>query len=446
MAGIYKAYDIRGLYGKEIDEETARRIARAFVAVVGARPGERLVVGRDMRESAESITRAVLEGITSMGVHVDDVGLTSTPMLYFAIGSSECRGGLNVTASHNPAEYIGFKLCREGPVALSGDSGIGEVEDLARRGEPSPGALRGEVSRREILGDYVQELMRFAEGIGPLRVVVDAGNGMAGRSVPKLLERIPVAAIPLYFELDGTFPNHEANPLKEENLADLRKAVREAGADLGVAFDGDADRCALVDETGAIVPNDLTTALLAQELLAHEPGGGVVYDLRSSRVVEEEIRARGGRPIRERVGHSFLKATLRRERAVFGGELSGHYYFRDFFHSDCPEIAMLTVFRILSRERRPLSSIVAPLRRLHASGELNFRVEDKEGMLARLERAFEGARTDRLDGVTVAFEDWWFNARPSNTEPYLRLNIEAETAERLEDARRRLLAILGDPV
>jgi phosphomannomutase len=439
---IFKAYDVRGIYPGEIDEGMARRIGSAFVQVTGARS---LVVGRDMRSMAPSVAEAFVDGASGEGARVVDIGLASTPMAYYAIGSLGVDGGAQVTASHNPGSYIGFKFCRKGCVPVSGETGIKDVEKLVAAGRAVPKPRSAPVEKKDLLAAYADHVLRFGPGIRNLRIVVDAGNGMAGHTVPKILERLPVQAERMFFELDGTFPNHEANPMKPENLRALVARVKATGAELGVAFDGDADRCVFVDETGTPAPSDAVTAIFAQEMLRHEKGGRVVYDLRSSRAVADVIREMGGTPIRERVGHSFIKATMRKVGAALGGELSGHYYFRDHFYSDSGEIAMVLLMSILSRSGKKLSELIAPTRRYVSTGELNFHVEDKDRVIAALRKKYEGAEMDELDGITVGFPEWWFNVRKSNTEPLLRLNLEADTPARLAAKKAELVPLLGTP-
>jgi len=442
MAGAFKAYDIRGVYPKDLDEETARRIGFAIARSLGAR---RLVAGRDMRLSAPSMHAAAVEGARRAGADVIDIGLASTPMTYFAIGSLGTDGGFQVTASHNPPEYVGFKVCRRDAVPVGGESGLAGIEAEVRSGRPLPPAATGRVESRDVLGDFARHVLRFAGEVRPFRVVIDAGNGMGGYTLPPILEQLPVRVTRLFFEPDGSFPNHEADPLKDENLAPVQEAVRRERADLGVAFDGDADRCIFVDEQGGRVGCDLITALIARDLLRTWKGP-IVYDLRSSRVVPETIRESGGTPVRERVGHAFIKATMRRTGSRFGGELSGHFYFGDNWTCDSGEIALVRMLTLLSAEGRPFSEVLRPLRRTVTSGELNFRVADKDAKLEELAAAFPDAEVDRLDGITVQYPDWWCNVRPSNTEPVLRLNLEASDRATFDRARARVLAMLGRPL
>ncbi len=439
---VFKAYDVRGIYGDEIDEVLAEKIGASFVKLIGGGP---IVVGHDMRDCAPSISDAFMRGAQSQGADVVFIGLASTPMTYFAIGSLGVNGGVQITASHNPSQYIGMKFCRASCVPVGYDTGIVEMEQDCQGDLPAPVANPGSRKNVEIGSDYVDHVAKFISTKIDLKCVIDAGNGMAGFELPPVLERLGIDADCLYFKLDGTFPNHEANPLKVENMLDVMAKVKETGANIGLAFDGDADRCAFVDERGEIVANDIMTAIVARELLSKSPGAHVVYDLRSSRVVAEEVRAAGGVPIKERVGHSFIKATMRAHGAIFGGELSGHYYFKDNFTSDSGVIAMLLVLEIMQRDNKKLSELAAPLLRYPATGEVNFHIEDKDGMIARLKSEFSDGNCSDLDGVTIEFDNWWFNVRKSNTEPLLRLNLEADDETTMATCKARLLAILGDP-
>lgn len=450
--GIFKAYDIRGLVPNELDEPLARRIGNSFARFLGAK---RLVVARDMRTHSPGISAALIEGIRDAGCDVLDIGLASTPMAYFAIGSQPCDGGVCVTASHNAGQYNGMKLCREGARPVSAADGILEIERMTRAPAPPPAARRGKVESADLLAAYADHVASFARLGAPVRIAIDAANGMAGYTLPSILERIdPIEAECILMEPDGTFPVHEANPLKEENLDLVRELVKKTGARLGVGFDGDADRCCFVDENGRTVPADLMTALLSGAFLAERPASAIVYDLRSSWVVKEEIERLGGRAIRDRVGHSFIKATMRREGAVFGGELSGHFYFADNFTCDSGVIAMVSALNLLSapaNRGRRFSELVGSLRRYHSTGEVNFHVPDKEAAIARLKARFADGRQDELDGITVEYGTlrdpswWWFNLRASNTEPLLRLNLEAKSAAERDRRRDELVALLGEP-
>ncbi|MHC4598359.1 MAG: phosphomannomutase/phosphoglucomutase [Planctomycetota bacterium] len=439
---IFKAYDIRGVVPDELDEAKAEAIGRAFAATLGKSP---VVVGRDMRTSGPALQDGLVRGLVEGGVTVLDVGRISTPMLYFAVGHLRAEGGVTVTASHNPARYNGFKMCRAEAYPMSESSGLDEVKRLAEEGAPRADAPGG-VETREIRTAYEDHVLSFAREGRALRVVVDASNGMAGLTLPGIASRLRSTWLPLYYEPDGTFPHHEANPLKEENLQDVIAAVRREGADFGACFDGDADRCVFVDERGEALPGDIITALIAGQVLRESGPASVVYDLRSSHVVPEEIEKCGGRAVRERVGHSFIKMTMREHDAPFAGELSGHYYFRDHYFADCGEIALLFLLNLVSNADEPLSALVQPLRRYRLSGEVNFRVSDKDAMIETLARTFSDAKIDRLDGITAEYGDWWFNVRKSNTEPMLRLNLEGKNPKAYEAGMKRVLALLGEPV
>ena len=450
LAKIFKAYDIRGVVPDELDEPAAEAIGAAFAEVCGA---DTVVTARDMRTSSEPLAAAFARGATGRGVHVIDAGLGSTDLLYYASGSLGLPGVM-FTASHNPARYNGMKMCRAGAVPIGADTGLAEIRDRAAKllaaGPVTPAAgRRGEVERRDLLAGYAEHLRGLVDlsGIRPLKVVVDAGNGMAGHTVPAVLGRgdLPIEVVPLYFELDGTFPNHEANPLEPENLLDLRKAVLEAGADLGLAFDGDADRCWVVDERGESVSPSAITALVAVRELARRPGATVIHNLITSKAVPEIITEHGGVPVRTRVGHSFIKAEMARTGAVFGGEHSAHYYFRDFWFADSGMLAALHVIAALGTQEGTLSELLGGYTRYVASGEINSRVDDQAAVLARVRDHYagrDGVRIDDLDGLTVAGKDWWFNLRPSNTEPLLRLNAEAGDEESMSAVRDAVLAIV----
>lgn len=444
MAGIFKAYDVRGTVPDQIDERTAELIGRAVATHLRAK---RLVVGRDMRESGIALSRALIAGIVSTGCDVVDVGVVSTPMQYFACGHLGGDGGVQVTASHNPAKYNGFKTSGADVVPVGGDSGLSEIEAMVRASIAAPpGVAPGRVHTAEIREPYAEKLLSLVRfGERRLKVAVDCGNGMGGLEVETVLRKLPIDLVGLYLEPDGSFPNHEANPLNPKNMRDLQAAVLRERCDLGIAFDGDADRACFCDEKGGLVGNDLVTALLARELVPMEPGAGVVYDLRSSRVVPQTIAALGGSPIRERVGHAFMKRTLRKAGGPFGGELSGHFYFRDLWYTDSGVYAASLVLAQVSRGAAPFSEHLRDLRKYPTTGEVNFEIEDKDGTIERIAREFADARQDRLDGITVEYPSWWCNVRKSNTEPLLRLVMEADDAATFETARARLLAILGAP-
>ncbi|HET9227059.1 MAG TPA: phosphomannomutase/phosphoglucomutase [Thermoanaerobaculia bacterium] len=447
MAGIFKAYDVRGIYPTQINEDMAYKIGLAFQHVLDEEDrsrGNTVVVSRDMRSHSEPLAKALIRGLTESGLDVLDIGLATTPMNYFAVGHTNAAGGVQVTASHNPAQYNGLKFSRHEARPVSGDHGIPLLEEKVQSGDLPKADRPGTVRTGEVFDDYLKHMLSFMHGTEPLRVVVDAANGM-GTIYRPILEATGIELIPLYFELDGTFPNHEANPLKEENLHDLMRAVKEHGADLGVAFDGDADRAAFVDETGQAVGSDLMTALIGGELLEREPGKAVLFDLRSSRAVAEYIQEKGGVPVRERVGHSFMKATLRKREGIFGGELAGHYYFRDHSNADSSIGAVIEILNLLRATGKPLSALVQPLRRYAKSPEINFEVEDKQGKIEELARRYADAQIDYLDGITFQYPTWWGNVRPSNTEPYLRLVLEASSPEELAQRQEELMGILGEP-
>lgn len=453
MAGIFKAYDVRGIVPSQLNEENAYTIGLAFQHVLDAEDrafGNTMLVSRDMRESGEGLQNALVRGLTDAGLDVLDIGLSTTPMSYFAISHFKTAGGVQVTASHNPAEYNGFKFSRHGARPVSGDHGIALMEKKIEEGDLPKAATPGKVTKGEVFADYQRHVLSFLRGDGKggagkrLKVVADAANGMGTIDQP-ILEAMGIDLTTLYFELDGNFPNHEANPLKEENLVELQKLVREHAADLGISFDGDSDRAAFIDETGEAIGSDLMTGLIGGILLEREPGKVVVYDLRSSRAVAEYLKEKGGIPMRERVGHSFIKATMRKHQAIFGGELAGHYYFRDHSYADCPLLSVVEVLNLMRQTGKPLSELVAPLRRYHKSPEINFEVADKAARMDELAARYSDAEIDYLDGITFQYPDWWANVRPSNTEPFLRLVLEAKTAEELESRKEELFGILGEP-
>jgi phosphomannomutase len=438
---IFKAYDIRGVVPDQLDAQDAERIGRATARHFGARE---LVVGRDARASSPELTEALLRGVLSEGVDVIEIGLVATPMLYYAVDRLGAGGGIMVTASHNPAQYNGFKLCREHAIPVGEASGLREIERLAGELDPGHVAERpGSRRSHDVTAGYVQHVLSVGEARPKLRVAIDCGNGMAGVALEPLLGHLPLQVERLYFEPDGSFPNHPADPLEVENLRDVCRAVREHGADFGVAFDGDGDRAIFVDEHGEPVPSDLVTGLLARTQLARAPGGKVLYDLRSSWATAEEIEAAGGVAEMCRVGHSFVKAAMREKDAVFAGELSGHFYFRFSKNlvADDGVAAFVAMLDLLGREQKSLSALVAPLRRYAASGEVNRRVADPKAILAALAQEHAGApEMSHMDGLLVRYPDWWFNMRPSNTEPLLRLNVEAKSAELMQKHRDELLA------
>ncbi len=438
---IFKAYDVRGVVPDELDAGDAYRVGRGTARFLGARS---LVVGRDARESSPELFEALVRGITEEGTDVVDLGLVCTPLLYFATERLSTDGGVVITASHNPARYNGFKICREHAIPIGEATGLKEIERLAKQaGDAAPAVTRGTVRAQDLRAAYAEHVLSVGSGRPRLHVAIDCGNGMAAVGLEPVLERLDLKVERLYFEPDGSFPNHDADPLKIENLRDLCEAVKRSGADLGVAFDGDADRAVFVDEQGQPISSDLVTALLARHVLRQHPGGRVLYDLRSSRVTAEEIEAAGGIAEMCRVGHSFVKARMREVDAIFAGELSGHFYFRftPTLIADDGIAALIAVLDVLAAEGRPFSQLMAPLRRYSASGEINLRVDDIAGLLAAIEAEHSAAaEISHLDGLLVRYPDWWFNLRPSNTEPVLRLNLEADSEERMVELRDALLA------
>ncbi len=447
---IIKAYDVRGIYPDQLDATLARNVGAAFVRVLkiatsDGGPGA-VVVGWDMRPSGPELVDAFADGVTSQGVDVIKIGLASTDGLYFAAGRLALHGAM-FTASHNPAQYNGIKLCRPGAAPVGQDSGLADIKAMIRAGVPTSDGPRGSISNRDMLADYAAHLRALVdiESIRPLTVVVDAGNGMGGHTVPVVLKDLPLTVIPMYFELDGTFPNHEANPIDPENLRDLQVAVIAHGADLGLAFDGDADRCFVVDERGAIVDPSTLTALIAVRELAKSPGATIIHNLITSRAVPEIVTEHGGKPVRTRVGHSFIKEMMASSGAVFGGEHSGHFYFKDFWRADSGMLAALHTLSALGHTPAgtTLSSMLHPYMRYVMSGEINSRVSDVPGKIAQVRAAFaDRTAIDELDGTTFSGDGWWFNLRPSNTEPLLRLNVEAATPTAVKQLVDEVLAIV----
>ncbi len=440
---IFSSYDIRGIYGQNLDDEVAYLVGRAAATYLQV---SEIAVGRDMRVSSPQVAAALIRGITDQGVNAIDLGMTTTDELYFAVGKFDYPAGVMVTASHNPGKYNGMKFCRAQAFPISKETGLAAIRDLAISGDfPTP-ARKGEVSKRDVLDAYVEHALSFIDvsKIKPLKVVIDAGNGMAGMAMPKVFEKLPCTLIPLYFELDGSFPNHPASPIEPENMEDLQKKVREVGADLGAAFDGDADRMFPVDEHGAIVDGSLVTAIASNSLLQKYPGSTILYNLIVSKSVPELVEKLGGKSLRTRVGHSYIKAEMRSHNAIFGGEHSGHFYFRDNWYADSGLIAFLMTLELVSTDGKPLSELLQPLDHWVRSGEYNSTVSDTKSKLAALEEHYGKAAQsiDHLDGVTFDFGAWWFNVRPSNTEPLLRLNVEARTIELMEAKRDEVLAFI----
>jgi phosphomannomutase len=440
---IFKAYDVRGLYPTELDEEGAEAIGRAYVEQFEPR---RIAVGRDMRLSSSSMAQAFIRGASAGGADVFDIGLVGTEMVYFAVGSLGLEGGAMITASHNPKEYTGMKLVRRGALPVGGESGLLDVRDRAVANGAPGGSAAGSIEPHDIWPAYVERVLSFVDvsAIKPLRVVIDAANGMAGTMLPPVLEQLPVEAVRCYFEPDGSFPNHEPNPLLPENREFIVRKTLDEGADLGVAFDGDADRCFFVDDKGEFVAGDFVTALFAENVLEKEPGAKVIYDVRASRAVPDTIERDGGVPLVERVGHAFIKARMRKDDAAFAGEVSGHYYFRDFSQADTGVVPFLLMLELISKKGERLSEILEPLRsRYFITGEINTPVPDVALKLQELKERYSDGRISHRDGISVDFDDWHFNVRPSNTEPLLRLNLEAASQELMESKRDEVLALIS---
>jgi phosphomannomutase len=445
LASIVKAYDIRGVVPDQLDDSVARAVGAAFVRFLGATS---VVTGHDMRESSPGLARAFAEGATGQGADVIEVGLASTDLLYYASGSLDMPGAM-FTASHNPARYNGIKLCRAGAAPVGQDTGLADIRDLAEQGIQAYDGTPGTITQRDMLADYAAYMKKLVPGIESIRrlsVVVDAGNGMGGLTVPVVFSDLPVDLTSMYFELDGSFPNHEANPIEPKNTRDLQAKVREAGADVGLAFDGDADRCFVVDERGEIVSPSVLTALIAVRELEREPGATIIHNLITSHAVPEIVREHGGVPVRTRVGHSFIKAEMAETGAVFGGEHSGHFYFRDFWRADSGMLAALHTLAALGHSDQSLSAVLAPYARFVASGEINTEVADQSGRMSEVEAAYagrDGVTIDHLDGLTVDLPNGsWFNLRPSNTEPLLRLNVEAADEATMARLRDDVLAVV----
>ena len=438
MAGIFKAYDIRGIYPEQLNAEMAERIGRAFVVHTGAK---KVVIGRDMRPHSVPLFEALAKGVMAQGADVIDIGLCSTPMSYHANGKLGADGSIMITASHNPAEWNGFKLCRKGAVPISGATGIADIEALALANQWTDAEKPGTLSTYDIAQEYAAFLRSHAKMDRKLKVVVDYANAMGSYEIAGIEDLFEI--IPMYKELDGTFPNHEANPLHTSTLDALRTKVKETGADFGAGFDGDADRCGFVDDQGEIIPMDMFTALIAQDILSTDKGATILYDLRSSRAVPECIAEHGGRPVMSRVGHAFIKAQMREENAVFAGELSGHYYFRENFVAESQGLAMIKLANLICKENQKVSTMVDPLRKKYVqSGEINSKVADVPSILKAIKEKYSDGNMFELDGISVEYSNWWFNVRASNTEPLLRLIVEADTKELMEEKRDALLALI----
>jgi phosphomannomutase len=437
----FKAYDVRGVYPGELDEEGAYAIGRAYVEHFEPR---KIALGRDMRLSSPSMATALIEGALDGGADVLDLGMVGTEMVYFAVGDLGLDGGVCVTASHNPKQYTGMKIVRRGALPVGGESGLLDVRDRALKPFGPPGK-RGQVTAKDIWDEFVEKVLSFVDvsAIKPLKVVIDAANGMAGAMLPPVLERLPIDAVRCYFEPDGSFPNHEPNPLLPENREFIVGKTLEEHADIGVAYDGDADRCFFVDDSGEFVPGDFVTALLAESILEKEGGGSVIYDVRASRAVPQTIERAGGTALINRVGHAYIKHRMRKEGAVFGGEVSAHYYFRDFSQADSGVVPFLLLLELISKRGRKLSELLAPYReRFFLTGEINTPVADVPLKLQELKERYADGTVTHLDGISVDYDDWHFNVRPSNTEPLLRLNLEAFSQEQMEQKRDEVLDLI----
>lgn len=452
---VFKAYDVRGVYPEPLNEDIAWKVGHAtaqflrmnLTGLAKADPRMNMVVvGRDMRTHSPSMAKALIEGILSTGTNVIDIGMIDTPQIYFAINHLGCCGGIQVTASHNPAQYNGFKISGAGAKPIGENTGLNEIKRIAMSVRKNPSPNVGRVETQDLNRPYKSHVLQFLKLNRPLKVVVDCSNGMAGKFIPNIFMNYPgLTIIPINLEITGSF-KHEPNPLVDANLRELQEAVLSNGADLGVCFDGDADRCMFVDEQAKIVRCDIVTALLAKHFLKTAANSAIVYDLRSSRVVREEILNAGGVPKRERVGHAFMKKALADSQAVFGGELSGHFYFRDNFKTDSGAIVFAVMLSVLSNYDVPFSHVIKPLLRWHASGEINYEVEDKDAAIKKIAERYKDASVDYLDGITVEYDTWWFNVRKSNTEPLLRLNLEANTADLLKKKLEEVGTQLGTPV
>jgi len=443
---IFKAYDVRGLYPTEINEEVARQIGRGFVTYLGAK---KIGVSRDMRVSSPGVAAAFIQGAREQGADVTDYGMLGTDMLYFAVVKDELEGGAQVTASHNPKQYNGIKMVRSGALPLSGDQGLGEIRDMIVNDRlPAPAATAGTVSPRNIVFEYIEKVMSFIDRdvVKPFTVVLDAGSGMAGLVAPLLFDQLPCRTTRLCFDIDGTFPNHEANPLIEENRRDITAEVIRQKADVGIAWDGDADRCFFIDGTGEFVSGDFITALLAEAFLLKYPRATIIYDLRASRAVKDTVERLGGRALMNRVGHAFIKRRMREEDGIFGGEVTGHYYFRDYSYADNGFIPALLMLELMSRKNKSLHDLLAPLReRYFISGEINTKLASMSEVPAKLqaiEARYKDAQIARMDGISVDYPDWHFNVRGSNTEPLLRLNLEATSPALMDEKRDEVLSVI----
>ncbi len=437
---IFKAYDIRGVYPKELNEDTAYNIGKAFADFMNVK---KILVGRDMRLSSDNLFRSLSQAIIEQGSDVINIGMCSSPMCYFACNLLKADASIMISASHNPKEYNGFKFTRKQAIPISADTGIKEIENLFNKRQFKSSKIKGKITTKEIMNDYVKHVMKFIKNKdAKLKIVIDCGNGMGGIEAREVFKHLKCKITEMYFEPDGNFPNHEPNPLKEENVRELKEKVIEESADLGIAMDGDADRVFFISDTGEIIPSDFITCLIAKTYLKEKPGETVLYDLRSSWITKETIKNNGGNPVMSKVGHSFIKEQLRKANGIFGGELSGHFYFRDNFYSDSGIIACLKITDLIATEKKSISELIRPLKKYFASGEINSEVKDKDAKIKELSKKYKDGKISWLDGVRIEFDDWWFNVRPSNTEPLLRLNLEAKTKELMEKKRDEVLKII----
>ncbi|MGM0608388.1 MAG: phosphomannomutase/phosphoglucomutase [Candidatus Muiribacteriota bacterium] len=443
MAGIFKAYDIRGLYPQELNKEMAYKIGKGVAKLLNNSP---IIVGRDMRESGKELGKGLISGIIDMGLDVIDVGMVETPAINYAVNKLNGGGGVMITASHNPAGYNGFKICRDEAKPVSYETGINKIEEYVHQ-DIKVSNKKGKSREVNIDRDYINYLTGFVKEWKKTKIVVDTANGMGGKTIPLFIEAIKekgvdIEVVPLYFELDGNFPNHEANPSKTETLNDLINKVKETQADLGIAFDGDADRSGYVDESGEIVTSDFISILIAMEYLKNNPGETILYDVRSTQSFKETVEKMGGKAKKVRVGHAYIKEALRKEDAIFAGELSGHYYFKENFYTDSGIIAMIQVINQLSAQNKKMSELINPLKKYYASGEINSKVENPDKKIEEIEKIYSNGKIEKIDGISIEFDTWWFNIRKSNTEPILRLNLEADTKEELEKYTEEVLKII----
>ncbi len=443
LSAIFKSYDVRGIYPGQLNDDLAYKIGRCFVPLLAAK---NVAVGRDMRDSGNSLFEAFARGASEAGANVLDVGRVSTDALYFAVGKYELDGGVMITASHNPADYNGMKFTRSQAQAISLDTGLAQIRDQIASGDlpPPAAAAKGQITHRDILDEFAAHCLSFIDPaqIKPFKIAIDAGNGMAGETVPHVFKHLPCEVVPLYFELNGSFPNHPASPIEPENMIDLQAAVRKHGCDLGAAFDGDADRMFIVDEKGDLIDGSTVTALVALNTLKRHPGSKILYNLICSRSVPELIKANGGIPVRSQVGHSLIKQTMREQDVIFGGEHSGHFYFRDNWYADSGMIALMQCLELFSEANKPVSEFITPIDTRFRSGEINSEVKDVRGKMREIEEFFKSAQVDHLDGITISYPDWWLNVRPSNTEPLLRLNVEGDTRELMMKHRDEALGLI----